>query len=266
MTTSLAPAHNTRNNLSSRLPVSLDYVRVAAPCPANWEQMAGDDRVRHCQECNLNVYNLSEMTRLEAERFIASREGRLCVRFYRRADGTILTRDCPKGLHALTLRISKIAGAVLSAMIAVTPLFGQSTAKPSPQPQASSKETQLGIEVMVFDPTNAVIQNAKIRVCRCKDKITYDASTDSSGTAQLLGLAKGDYDVDVQAPGFKPSRETVTIKKLERLKIKLKVAEQTTTIEVKAQPVAIMGIYVEMREQSFPSLPASTGGRPAPLR
>jgi hypothetical protein len=228
--------------------------------------MAGDDRVRHCQECNLNIYNLSEMTRSEAEQLITSHEGRLCVRLYRRADGTILTRDCPKGLRALTQRISRIAGAVLSAMIAVTPLSSQSTAKPSPQPEASSKEAQSGIEVTVLDPTNAVVQNAKVRICRCKDKITYDASTDSSGTAQLRGLPKGDYDVDVQAPGFKPSREMVTIKKMEHLKIKLKIAEQATTIEVKAQPVAIMGIIVQMREESFPSLPPSTGGRLAPLR
>src|SRR5215472_2919723 len=60
----------------------LENIHVAAPCPADWTQMSGDDRVRHCSECNLNVYNLSEMTRAEAERLILSHEGRLCARFY----------------------------------------------------------------------------------------------------------------------------------------------------------------------------------------
>jgi hypothetical protein len=36
------------------------------------------------------------MTRSEAEELIAKTEGRLCVRFFQRKDGTVLTRDCPR--------------------------------------------------------------------------------------------------------------------------------------------------------------------------
>ncbi len=57
--------------------------------------MDGDERVRFCRECNRNVYNLSAMTDAEARRVVAEREGRLCVRFYQRRDGTVLTSDCP---------------------------------------------------------------------------------------------------------------------------------------------------------------------------
>lgn len=60
--------------------------------------MKGDDRSRYCTDCKLNVYNLSGMTREEAEAFLRKSEGRLCVRYYRRADGKIMTRDCPQGL------------------------------------------------------------------------------------------------------------------------------------------------------------------------
>jgi hypothetical protein len=63
--------------------------------------MAGNERQRFCAQCKLNVYNLSEMTRAEAEALVARAEGRVCVRFYRRRDGTMLTRDCPVGLRAL---------------------------------------------------------------------------------------------------------------------------------------------------------------------
>ncbi len=59
--------------------------------------MDGDHRVRFCRECNRNVYNLSVMTESEALGVIAEREGRLCVRFYERRDGTVLTSDCPVG-------------------------------------------------------------------------------------------------------------------------------------------------------------------------
>lgn len=101
----------------SRHSIPLENVRVAAPCSAAWEQMMGDERTRFCGQCQLNVYNLSGMTRQEAVRLIANREGRLCVRFYRRADGTILTKNCPVGLAALKRRVSRLASAALSAVM-----------------------------------------------------------------------------------------------------------------------------------------------------
>src|SRR5215218_1687107 len=95
----------------------LEEVRVAAPCPADWERMLGDERVRFCDRCSLNVYNLSGMSRREAEALVAGAEGRLCVRFFRRADGTILTRNCPVGLSAIKRRAARVAGASLSALL-----------------------------------------------------------------------------------------------------------------------------------------------------
>ena len=72
-------------------------LRIASPCKAPWDEMHGDARVRFCRECEQSVYNLSAMTEMEARRLVAEREGRLCVRFYRRRDGTVLTSDCSIG-------------------------------------------------------------------------------------------------------------------------------------------------------------------------
>lgn len=94
----------------------LSNVKVASPCPADWDKMIGDERIRFCGQCQLNVYNLSAMTRDQAESVIAGTEGRLCVRFYRRNDGSILTQDCPVGLRAIRQRASRIRRAVLSAL------------------------------------------------------------------------------------------------------------------------------------------------------
>jgi hypothetical protein len=95
----------------------LDRVTVAAPCGVGWENMAGDERVRFCGQCGLNVYNLSGMTKGEAERLVARAEGTLCVRYYRRADGTILTKNCPAGLRALKRRAARVATATASAAL-----------------------------------------------------------------------------------------------------------------------------------------------------
>jgi Carboxypeptidase regulatory-like domain len=249
-------------------PVLLDNVRVAAPCPASWEKMSGDEHVRHCAECKLNVYNLSEMTRVEAERLIVNHEGRLCVRFYRRADGTIITRDCPKGLEALIRRVSRMAGAVLTTVMAVVPVLAQSDPRPNPPEQAEHKDAQFALDVTVVDPTGALVPNAKVTLCRCKDKVSNDAATDGSGAAQFRSLAKGTYEISVQAPGFRKNQQMVTIKKVEQLQVKLQIAVQTTTIAVKAAPVEIVGIVVgvisTVQSSGFPPVPSS-GGRPAPL-
>src|SRR5258705_7748685 len=107
----------TRRNFMSRFDSPLDNVRVAAPCNADWEQMIGNERARFCGQCSLNVYNLSSMTRAEAEQLIASNEGRLCVRFYRRRDGSILTENCPVGLRALKRKFSYARKAITSAVL-----------------------------------------------------------------------------------------------------------------------------------------------------
>ena len=91
--------------------IELDVINIASPCSADWNQMQGTGRVRFCGECQLRVYNLSEMHRSEAEDLLIQHEGRLCVRFYRRSDGTLLTRDCPVGLSAARRRVGRMIAA-----------------------------------------------------------------------------------------------------------------------------------------------------------
>jgi hypothetical protein len=90
--------------------------------------MTGDERVRFCAQCNLSVYNLSDMTRSEAEALLYKSEGRLCVRFYRRQDGTIITQQCPVGLRALKARVTRAASAAFSAVLGFVAGVGLHTA------------------------------------------------------------------------------------------------------------------------------------------
>jgi len=116
----------------------LNHVRIAAPCSADWDQMFAfeGERVRFCSQCQLNVYNLSAMKRSEAEALLISTEGRLCVRFYRRPDGTIITQNCPIGLSAIKRRMTWttqfILGMVLSLLswIGLYRLIVSSTLRP----------------------------------------------------------------------------------------------------------------------------------------
>lgn len=92
----------------------LNNLKVASPCSQDWNAMVGDNRKRYCGECKLNVYNLSGMSKAEAENLILSAEGRLCVRFYKRADGSVLTEDCPVGWARVRQRTRAIVTALAS--------------------------------------------------------------------------------------------------------------------------------------------------------
>lgn len=106
----------------------LKNIKIAAPCSADWNAMVGNDRVRFCGQCQLNVYNLSGYTQPEAEQLIARNEGRLCVRYYRRADGSVLTQNCPTGLQAARQKVSRWATAALSAVLSFVGGVGVSAA------------------------------------------------------------------------------------------------------------------------------------------
>lgn len=90
----------------------LNDLRIATPCRASWEAMRGDDRVRFCDSCSKHVYDVSGMTAEAAVTLIRESEGRLCLRLYRRKDGTVLTADCPVGVRsALRRRLVRLATA-----------------------------------------------------------------------------------------------------------------------------------------------------------
>ncbi len=115
-----------------RLPL-LDNVAIASPCSASWDKMQGDDRVRFCGDCKKDVYNLSAMPRDAAEGLLAAHaKGELCVRLYRREDGTVLTQDCPVGVTRKRRRklAFGIAGATAMTAAAVTSLLQRTSATP----------------------------------------------------------------------------------------------------------------------------------------
>lgn len=138
--------------MTTDLPL-LDQISIPLPCPVDWNSMKGNEQVRFCRQCRQRVYNLSEMTRADAKRFLESRLGALhsrgaletphnesadnksadlrtaatpgvCVRFYRRPDGTIVTRDCASLRRAARKTARLILTAVGAVVLLVLGCFG----------------------------------------------------------------------------------------------------------------------------------------------
>ena len=85
--------------------------QIAAPCTAKWEEMTGDEKTRFCAQCKLNVHNAIEMTDEEVMLKIMSiaHGNRVCMRIYRRTDGTFMTKNCPVGVRRLQERARRAA-------------------------------------------------------------------------------------------------------------------------------------------------------------
>jgi hypothetical protein len=59
--------------------------------------MTGDQRVRKCAACQQNVYRFGNLDPFEVRELLIQNEGKPCVKFYDRGDGSVLVKDCPRG-------------------------------------------------------------------------------------------------------------------------------------------------------------------------
>jgi hypothetical protein len=141
--------------MTTKLPILLENIRIATPCNADWDDMAGDAQVRFCGKCEKNVYNLSEMSRADAEALVRDKEGRMCVRLYQRSDGTVLTSDCPVGVRRERLRAriwARVSGMAASMALALGLFSGRARADlavgENKNPKVTQPKTPPHVQVM----------------------------------------------------------------------------------------------------------------------
>ena len=146
--------------------LDLDDVRIASPCKMEWADMTGGDRVRHCAACQKNVFNLSGMKRAEAIDLLRATEGKICARFYRRKDGTMLTADCPVGVALIARKAKRaVLGACISTLGAVGALLAF---------LASTTTTERVIPPAVRDAVTVKVQ----QLIETKDKLVVPEPPD----------------------------------------------------------------------------------------
>lgn len=93
----------------------LDRICIAMPCSMSWEEMHGNDEVRLCGGCNKNVYNISAMSKKEAERILNVPQ-LPCLGFTRNSAGSIITDECPPWIKPIRNSFRKMAGIAVSIM------------------------------------------------------------------------------------------------------------------------------------------------------
>jgi len=235
----------------------LNSLRIASPCPVGWEQMTGDERKRHCRLCDLHVYNISEMSHGEVQSVIAKSEGRVCARLFRRADGTVITRDCPVGSRALRRRVAKTAAAAFAAILSLASIVvGQKpkSEKGACVPQVTisrkvpeTKQEGPGIVLQLFDINGASIAGAEVTLTETpslptgSDRMVVKTSNDE-GRVEFAALPKGSYDLKITQPGFDSFQFTkvaVDGKELVEVKITMTVSQSVTVGILMFEPAVL---------------------------
>ncbi|MCE9546378.1 MAG: hypothetical protein K8T25_12770 [Planctomycetia bacterium] len=117
----------------------LNEIQIAQACSASWRAMKGDDRVRHCGQCDRKVFNLSQLSADKGVRLLEQNGYNLCVRLYQRRDGTIMTQDC--GAKSVSRwRVAAWAVSLLASLFASGCRVVQGAVDVNPRPSVPSKQ------------------------------------------------------------------------------------------------------------------------------
>jgi hypothetical protein len=204
----------------------LDQIKIASPCSADWEQMEGTDRVRFCGECKKNVFNLSAMTRRDAEALLRTTNLDLCTQIYRRADGTVLTADCSVGLRLKIARARRRIGWAASAALGLSTAFAQ--------------QGDLILAGKVTDATGAMIARASVTIVNERTGAKVLTSSDESGSFSVTTLGQDFYTVSVVSSGFSTAtKKDVQLKG--KLDLQFELLVGTAGGPMFVEPVAIPG-------------------------
>src|SRR5580700_6577432 len=106
---------------------------------------------------------------------------------------------------------------------------------------AQTTVSQGSIQGTLTDQTNAVVPDATITITSRTTGQTVTVKTSSAGTYNSGGLPVGDYQVRVQAKGFKTAQLTlpVQIAVTSSGNVKLELGRETTTVEVQSSAIAV---------------------------
>ena len=159
--------------------------------------MSGNDKVRFCEHCQLEVNDLTSLTPKRIRRLMTKSKGRLCVRYHRCPDGKPLIRRVPGKLHQISKRFSRVAAGVFTATLSLGSATGQQSTSSVTYQRAFTVEdgsvpVQLGTTISgkISDTKQAAIEGAGIMYCTTK-RVSLRRLTNIAGI-QLAGLVPGD--------------------------------------------------------------------------
>jgi hypothetical protein len=224
----------------------LETLRVVSPCLEGWERMTGDDRTRHCQGCEKNVFDVSQLSRDEAERLLERTNGDVCVRLTRRPDGSIVTRVSDPVAPVVPIRLRRagpVAVAAMGLMLGVSgaayaqePVENQPVADKPAVVAFSSKDEVTPTDGAFASVTGTVRRpdgnptKAVVMLVEGATGRSFTAEVPENGRFQFINLPAGDFFLFVEGKFAFPEtlRRTIAVGQTWRTEIVLNKPELIT--------------------------------------
>ncbi len=202
----------------------IDSIEVKDECLEDWNEMTGSDTARFCGHCDLNVHNVSALSRKQAMRLVRQSNGRICVRYVKNpVDNKPVFTD---KLYQITSRVG-IAAGVLGTTLALSTL-AYAQGKPALNKSISDAQTEeflkdkdsdkdkfdgtaISFSGTITDSVGAVIPNATVTLTNLKTNESRAATTDSEGVYKFENVVAARYKVQAIAAAFKESVTEINV-------------------------------------------------------
>ncbi len=185
----------------------IEQINIKEPCRESWDEMSGNDEVRFCSHCSLNVTDLSAMTRQKALKIVKKAEGRICVRYVQNpVDKTPVFAD---KLYRITRRAGLAAGVLGASLTLSTMTYAQggtgtfdnreTSVKTSFDDSEKDKTESPSAEISgtVTDSEGNFAAAVAVYLYDLKSGESFTAMSDDDGLYEFKNVRQGDYKITI---------------------------------------------------------------------
>lgn len=186
---------------------------VKSPCSQAWDEMKGNDKVRFCEHCALEVNNISTMRRKDAVRMVRESDGRICIRYVKNPQ-TNAPVFADK-LYQISRRAPILAAGVMTAALSLSSMtYAQGGISPikdsteqtvvSRQKDSKKDKTEspaASISGTILDPQGAVIPGIVVSLVAGNDSPVRTAASNEEGIYEFKNVAAGTYTLKADGAG-----------------------------------------------------------------
>jgi hypothetical protein len=193
----------------------LQRLQVASPCSSSWEAMDGDERRRHCLQCDKPVYDFAQLTPREITGVIQASQGKLCARLTRDDRGRLLTLEPPVTADPLpSRRVSPFVTAMVTAVLGLSGAAATAPATPvSPAAEQGAGERSEGdrpqrtgnvgssLSGRLTSEAGEPLPDVEIKLYNQLDRQERVRRTDADGRFSFASITAGIYGLQATARG-----------------------------------------------------------------
>jgi hypothetical protein len=196
-------------------------VRIASPCSTAWDEMPGDDKIRFCPKCQLNVYNFAEIPETQVNQLLIDQEGKVCAKVYQRASGNLVTRDSPVAFRILPL-LPGVSDKMQPETVDL--LIGKpQQILPEIRPLPQSHPAETGITLLAYDPMGSAAADTPFFIRDQKTRSRKIEHTDATGRLRFTDIPAGSYLLDCGAVSLAMRPQTIEVREGEIVAVEVEL-------------------------------------------